>query len=45
MNTINVIALYRYLGMWVFDDLRAGLALTLRRTAHPARRRRASWPR
>jgi hypothetical protein len=25
MNTINVIAPYRYLGMWVFDDARVGL--------------------
>jgi hypothetical protein len=25
MNTINVIAPYRYLGMWVFDDPRVGL--------------------
>jgi len=25
MNSINVIAPYRYLGMWVFDDARAGL--------------------
>ncbi len=25
MNAINVIAPYKYLGMWVFDDPRAGL--------------------
>ena len=25
MNAINVIAPYKYLGMWVFDDLRVGL--------------------
>jgi len=25
MNAINVIAPYRYLGMWVFDDPRVGL--------------------
>jgi hypothetical protein len=25
MNSINVIAPYRYLGMWVFDDARVGL--------------------
>jgi hypothetical protein len=25
MNTINVIAPYKYLGMWVFDDPRVGL--------------------
>jgi hypothetical protein len=25
MNAINVIAPYRYLGMWVFDDPKAGL--------------------
>jgi len=25
MNTINVIAPYRHLGMWVFDDPRVGL--------------------
>ena len=26
MNAINVIAPYKYLGMWVFDDPRVGLA-------------------
>ena len=26
MNTINVIAPYKYLGTWVFDDPRVGLA-------------------
>jgi hypothetical protein len=26
MNQINVIAPYRYLGMWVFDDPRVGLS-------------------
>lgn len=26
MNVINVIAPYRYLDMWVFDDLRVGLS-------------------
>jgi len=25
MNTINVVAPYRYLGMWVFDDASVGL--------------------
>lgn len=25
MNTINIIAPYRHLGMWVFDDARVGL--------------------
>lgn len=25
MNTINIIAPYKYLGMWVFDDERVGL--------------------
>src|SRR5262245_36236966 len=25
MNTINIIAPYKYLGMWVFDDPRVGL--------------------
>lgn len=25
MNTINIIAPYKYLGMWVFDDARVGL--------------------
>jgi len=25
VNTINVIAPYKYLGMWVFDDARVGL--------------------
>lgn len=25
MNTINVIAPYKYHGMWVFDDARVGL--------------------
>src|SRR5438128_12693792 len=26
MNAINIIAPYKYLGMWVFDDPRVGLA-------------------
>jgi hypothetical protein len=26
MNTINVIAPYKHLGMWVFDDPRVGLS-------------------
>lgn len=26
MNAINIIAPYRYLGMWVFDDPRVGLS-------------------
>jgi hypothetical protein len=26
MNAINVIAPYKYLGMWVFDDPRVGLS-------------------
>lgn len=26
MNAINVIAPYKYLGMWVFDDARVGLS-------------------
>jgi Family of unknown function (DUF6717) len=26
MNTINVISPYKHLGMWVFDDARAGLS-------------------
>lgn len=26
MNAINVIASYKYLGMWVFDDPRVGLS-------------------
>jgi hypothetical protein len=25
MNAINIIAPYKYLGMWVFDDPRVGL--------------------
>jgi hypothetical protein len=25
MNQLNVIAPYKYLGMWVFDDARVGL--------------------
>ena len=26
MNTVNVIAPYKHLGMWVFDDPRVGLS-------------------